>query len=811
MNKKNFPIFISVLIVSLFFTVVFYYARVNLDANYKMVRAENFADAYINDSLSKEEVEKIREIDGVKEVGGINPEVESGKLDNDLLAIYRQDENINKMREISFIEEGHFPENPNEIMLSKSLVEKYKIKIGDEICIEFGKRSSEGNELNPTNSRIENEDFEKTGENYYKLVGIYEDMYNRYAGLSYGLLYDISEDPLPLAMTFDDFADVYLNKKIFEDEIENRLGRDINLEFNEGVAKYYRVDDSFLEKITAKAVMIFSVILMILIFIFFIRNIFWVWSLRKIKELSVYKSIGSTDFQIYRLLFKEAILISIIPMLVGHGLGFATIYGIYRYAQGNLEISKFEYVSFNPILSAIILLVSFIVIMLAIVKPARKISKINIIDGIRGNIDLSRSKKKANKDIWKELRLNNLSSIKSQRYISAIGILIISMFVLSISVGMYFRDYYNINDSYNINAYYYSSSDKVPDVLRSIEKEIDNEKSYIYRDKHLGIANNLEFSDEAKAAKVDQKLNEYLDEDSKEYLDGQLSALDIDDLEKLGGSKGDFVLYNVVQRDPLEPIDQAKLVKYFNDPKTMDISIGDFNKTIDISKVIYDTGEFDIKPYPFVVNIFTDYDTYFNLMKESNNETFINYPYTLKMKIKDSDVSNAKEFMENKLRESLDINERFDVLVWDEIKEKEGSSLKYLVLISLAVGLIIFILNVTNGYSSINISLISRKKEIGSLYSAGMDMDELKANYEKEFVMEEVKSFALVGLITFAVIVIISYLSPNLNMAILVKYYDLKIFLGFSLLIYGINYLIYHISLGKILDRPTIDLIKTIE
>lgn len=811
MNKKNFPIFISVLIVSLFFTVVFYYARVNLDANYKMVRANNFADAYINDSLSKEEVEKIREIDGVKEVGRINPEVQSGKLDNDLLAIYRQDKNINKMREISFIEEGHFPENQKEIMLSKALVEKYKIKIGDEICIEFGKRSSEGNELNPTNSRIENEDFEKTGENYYKLVGIYEDMYNKYAGLSYGLLYDISEEPLPLAITFDDFTDVYLNKNIFEDEIENRLGRDINLEFNEGVAKYYRVDESFLEKIMAKAVMIFAVILMILIFIFFIRNIFWVWSLRKIKELSVYKSIGSTDFQIYKLLFKEASLISIVPMLVGHTLGFFLIYGIYRYAQDNLTISKFEYVSFNPLLSGIILLVSFLVIMLAIVKPARKISKINIIDGIRGNIDLSRSKKKTNKDIWKELRLNNLSSIKSQRYISAIGILIISMFVLSISVSRYFRDYYNVDDSYNINAYYYSSSDKVPDVLRSIEKEIDNEKSYIYKDKYLGISNNLDFSDEAKAAKVDQKLKDYLDKNSKEFLDGQLSALDLDDLEKLGGNKGDFVLYNVVQKDPLEPIDKAKRIKYFNDPKTMDISIGDFNKTIDISKVIYDTGEFDVKPYPFVVNIFTDYDTYFKLMEESNDETFLNYPYTLKMKIKDSDVSNAKEFMENKLRESLDINERFDVLVGDEIKEEESSSLKYLVLISLAVGLIIFILNVTNGYSSINISLISRKKEIGSLYSAGMDMDELKANYEKEFIMEEVKSFALVGFITFAVIVIISYLSANLNMAILLKYYDLKIFLGFSLLIYGINYLIYHISLGKILDRPTIDLIKTIE
>ena len=119
-------------------------------------------------------------------------------------------------------------------------------------------------------------------------------------------------------------------------------------------------------------------------------------------------------------------------------------------------------------------------------------------------------------------------------------------------------------------------------------------------------------------------------------------------------------------------------------------------------------------------------------------------------------------------------------------------------------------MNVTNGYSSINISLISRKKEIGSLYSTGMQISELKEKYEKEFVLEQVKSFALVILITIAVMGVISILSDNLNLSILVKYYDYKLFLGFSLLVYGINLLIYHFSLKRILDRPTIELIRTI-
>ena len=811
MNKKNFPIFISVFIVSLFFTIVFYFAKVNIDADYMEKRATNFADAYIDQHMSEEDLEKIRELDGVKEAGRLNMDFSSAKLDDDLIVMYKQDDHINKMREFSFIEEGRFPENPNEIILSKSLVEKHKLKIGDEIPISFGKRFLDNKELDPSNSIIEKETFDKTDLKSYKLVGIYEDVYNKYSGLSYGLIYDTIKDPQPAVLRFDDFVDVHSNKKIFEDEITKRLGRKIEIRFDENIEKDYRVNDTWIDKIMPKVMMIFCLLSMIVIFIFFTRNIFWVWGLRKIKELSVYKSIGSTNFQIYKLLFKEASLISIIPVLLGHLSGFFLIYGLYSYSQKNLIISKFEYVTFNPLLTGLILLVSFLEISLSIIRPARKISQINIIDGIRGNVDLSRSKKKKNDDLWKELRNNNLSSIKSQRYISAIGILIISMFILSISIGRYFRDYYDGDSSYNIFTTYYSSDKKVPEVLRSIEKELGSQKSFIYKDKYIGVNNNLDLSDQAKKYKLDEKIMKILKKKSQDYLQGNITAMDIDDLEKLGGKKGEFILYNKVQADPLEPIADAKMVKYFKDPKNIDISMGEFEKKIKISKEIYDTGEFEFKPYPFVVNIFTDYETYFDLIDQANDEKYLNYPYTLKMKIDDKDLTSAKEFIENKLRESLGINEKYDIFVGKEIKEREASSLKYLLYISLAVGLIIFILNVTNGYASINLSLISRKKEIGSLYSSGMDVGELKEKYEKEFFLEQVKSFLLVSFISLGVIIIISILSSKISLSIILRYYDYKIFLGFSILVYAINILIYHFSLKRILDKPTIDLIKTIE
>ena len=91
-----------------------------------------------------------------------------------------------------------------------------------------------------------------------------------------------------------------------------------------------------------------------------------------------------------------------------------------------------------------------------------------------------------------------------------------------------------------------------------------------------------------------------------------------------------------------------------------------------------------------------------------------------------------------------------------------------------------------------------------------MDLDELKNVYEKEYINEQIKSLLIVVLTSIGIMFIISIFSSRLTFLNLLKYYDYKIFLGFSIVVYCINLLIYHFSLKRILDRPTIDLIRTI-
>lgn len=810
-KKKNFPIFISLLIVSLFFTVVFYYGYINRQANYGYAMSNNFYHAEIKDELSNEEVEKLRSIEDIELIGKMSLEPDNAKYNDDLIVINYQDEAINEMREYSRLQEGRFAENEDEIVVSESLAKKNSINLGDEIKLEIGNRFIDGEEIGPTSANTDKEIFKKDSTKSFTVVGVYGDVYNKYSKLNFALGLQEKMSSFKTYLKFDSFEKSYKNKENIQEDINNKLGRDVELEFSDDLIYYYGIERDPLQNIMSKAVIVLSILGCIAVFVFFIKNIFWVWGLRKIRELSIYKSIGSTNGQIYLLLLKEGIIISVIPILIGHLGGFSFINYLYKNIQSGEGISSFEVLKLKPLLSLAILLVSFIIVALAIKSPAKKISKINIIDGIRGNIDFSKSKKKRANDFWKELRLNNLASIKSQRYISALGILIISVFIIIIGISSYLRDYSYYDTGYNFSVEYYSEKDEVPMALSEIREKTPNEKSYIFKEKYVIVKNNLNFSQEAKNAGLDKEAEKDIEKYKSEGMDGFLIALEEDDLKELGGKKGEFILYNMIQEDSSIPISKAKKIPYFENPTSLDISIGDeYETSIKISKTIEDLGELKSRTMPFDVKIYTDFDTFYNLMQKADDEKYKNYPFTLDMRINDSDTEDIKEYVEAMIRGKLSPEDRFNIMTGEEQRENRYKDLKSLMKIIIGIASIIFVLNITNGYSSINLSLMSRKKEIGSLYSCGMDLDELKRVYEKEYINEQIKSLLIVVLTSIGIMFIISIFSSRLTLLNLLKYYDYKLFLGFSFLVYGINLLIYHFSLKRILDKPTVELIRTI-
>lgn len=92
--------------------------------------------------------------------------------------------------------------------------------------------------------------------------------------------------------------------------------------------------------------------------------------------------------------------------------------------------------------------------------------------------------------------------------------------------------------------------------------------------------------------------------------------------------------------------------------------------------------------------------------------------------------------------------------------------------------------------------------------SCGIDEEELKNKFIKDFIFEEIKSLAIVLTVSFAALFIIAKISPTMDMKILLSYFEYKYFIAFAILIYGINILIYNLSLKNILKIDPIDLIR---
>lgn len=338
---------------------------------------------------------------------------------------------------------------------------------------------------------------------------------------------------------------------------------------------------------------------------------------------------------------------------------------------------------------------------------------------------------------------------------------------------------------------------------------IQNDKSYISKKKYVSVKYDFDLSDEAISNNVDKNLKRYLKSKEKESLDGYVIALDDDAFKKLGGEKGEILLFNNVQTDMYEPNYKAKMVSYIDEPDELSIKLyNGEEKKIHIDGIISDRKDFETYFRPYVILIYTDFEEYFKLFGEESEPRYGGSSFVLRLHTNDLNSKKLESFISESIDENLSKGESYDYEIGMEIQEKQEKSTQLFKLIVLVISAIIIILNITNAYSSINLSLLSREREIGSLYSCGMDKKMIHTILRKEFIAEEIKSFVIAVVATFVFMFILSSLSEEFNFKILLKEYSYLEFLISSVLVYVINIFIYNITLRKILQKPIIEIIK---
>ena len=822
MNRKNLSISLSLFITAIFFTFCVYFGYVNNKFDYEYFRNNSIYDARIMPDTIFGDSSKLIEIKNIGEVGEVAVENNSAKLSQNVLAVNYTNQGFNKMLEDNLLKEGKFATKENEITIPKNLAEKENLKIGDKVELKFGNRLVAGKIIKPVSSVTKGEKFVKENSKIFTISGLTRNLYNENMKIFYVSTVIPKNAKTNTFLRFNNFRKAYSDKANLENEIASVLNKDkVELEYSEIMKDYYKVDESPLEQnrqTIADALVIFATIL---VFLFFVKNIFTVWGLRKIREVSMYKSIGSTDYQIYQLLLKDGLKISLLPIILGHIIGYGGINLLYLGIQKiSEEEEKFKYIEFSPMLSFIVLLICFFIIFIAIFAPAKKIARINIIDGIKGNFNDKNIKLKRNKDIWKELKINNLKTISSQRYISAIGMIIVSIFLIVFSMAKYNRVKNTYTYNTNINILIHSNEAEVPNVLKDIMKTTENHRAFLSTEKYISLSKDQNYSDEFKNFNLDEKIRKYYDNGEDFYLDGIITALDDETFEKIGGKKGEVLLLNRVQVNPNDPIDGSETTKYFKNMDSLNYSITEdenYNYSIKVDRLIENTKDYRQRRLPFYVNLYVDFDTYFKLLEEwnkyylKNNNDLRRNTYELSMQVDENKLEDIKHEIKDKLDSSIAYNETYNLTTSIDQEENHMKDVKTFGLMIISIASIIFILNVTNGYSSINLSLMSRKKEIGSLMSCGIEKDELKNKFTRDFIIEEIKSLVIVLIVSLAVIFIIAKISPTLDMKILLSYFEYKYFLAFGILIYGINILIYNLSLKNILKTNPIDLIREVD
>lgn len=355
--------------------------------------------------------------------------------------------------------EGRFPNNSNEIVIPKSIINDAKIdyRISDTLNIGIGKRvfkESKNTNISltqddPLSSNSDNiEEFLTTEfSKSYKIVGIIEPYrfeptsapgYTVFTYLDENEL--ISEDRVNVSIILKK-----VNNKLF-DEAKN-IASDNNIEkvsFNTTLLRYYGViKDDLLKKMLVSLSTIIMIIIMIGS-ISLIHNAFSISVSERSRYLGMLSSIGATKTQKRNSVFFEGLLIGIISIPLGivfglGGIGVTFIF-INSLIQGALGITENFKLVISPLSIFVALIVSLITLFISTYRPARLASKLSAIDAIRQTSDLKTSKKEVKTSILTsklfgiegDLALRNIKRNRS-RYRSIVFSLIISL-ILFLSV-----------------------------------------------------------------------------------------------------------------------------------------------------------------------------------------------------------------------------------------------------------------------------------------------------------------------------------------------------------------------------------------
>lgn len=655
---------------------------------------------------------------------------------------------------------GRLPENNKEIIVSVPFKNSAKVKIGDTISLDIGKRvCTDGTILNQSNpyfveegeTDLCHEYITDTSKHEYKIVGITERLnYNieGYSAPGYTLItkIDKASDNINVSLLFKDAK--YYKEYINNIANDNDLNK-YNITLNDELLRWSgaSLSDRTMNMLYAVAGVVIGIIILTSVFV--IKNSFDIANQEKKKMYGMLSSIGATSKQIKKNVLHEGFILGLIgiPLGILSGIFADYILVIIINYIGNFNDVKFVFsISIWPVILSIIL--GVVTIYLSVVRAAKKSSKIAPIEAIRNNneIKINSKKIKSSKIVDKlfgvggDIAYKNLKRNKKRNRTTIISIVIsVAVFIsLSsfLSYGFKLTNQYYQDANYDIQLYLRDTNEEESKKIINDIIKMDNVSRY-------SIIRSMSMIFDYK---------KYYNEDVLEYFDGvedlSLRIMSVGEEEfkrilkenKISDTnfdyKGLLIDKNIFYQEGSKNYKEVNLLD-LNKFKTVTGSINNKDLNIEILKRIDNSLMGFQKVYSETPTIIVSDEFYDYIVSNYN----VNATDSRSLYIKSSDCEKLESLIkEYLLDENINNYSLFNI----ETEAKAQRSLITLVAIFLyGFIIVISLIGVTNIINTISTNMNLRRREFAMLKSIGMTKNEFNKMINLESIMYSTKALII--------------------------------------------------------------------
>ncbi|CEQ20395.1 ABC transporter permease [Paraclostridium sordellii] len=374
--------------------------------------------------IKKEDVDKITKSAGISK-SSISDNLGYSKLSNEkknLVQVKAFDKEGFEGYQIK-LKEGRFPTNSNEIVLSERAMPLIDKKVGDSINLNIGKRVDKNQKEIEIPIVHDNETIVDGKSKNFKIVGVMnkldDDLDNDVvSGITY---LDIKEktkgDKVNVAICANEPSEIYeiapaISKNLGLKVASNDDSDDMiynndngvayeNLSFNEhllrlkGASAYANINRSI------NAAMFVVTTLVVVCTVATIYNAFSISINDRKKQFGILNSIGATKSQIMKIVFIEAIVVSVIGIPLGLITGTFAIDLIFKLIKYMFSSSVIAHLNLRVVYNPYVIILSALIVLLTIlvsaILPALNAAKTPPLEAIKNSSSLKLGKVKDSK------------------------------------------------------------------------------------------------------------------------------------------------------------------------------------------------------------------------------------------------------------------------------------------------------------------------------------------------------------------------------------------------------------------------------